>query len=103
MTSYHVITMAERVQVIFRWDKEKLEQLKAWAASERLTLQEVLETLATRFLASPDSNLITVDNNNLSTNSNVRSEDNELIASMLSRLAQVEIAVAKLNWKRIRS
>ncbi|MUL39441.1 hypothetical protein [Gloeocapsopsis dulcis] len=81
--------MSERVQVIFRWDKDKLEQLKAWAASERLTLQEVLETLAARFLDSPDRSLIIDDSNNLSI-------DNNLIANLITRLEQVENAVAPL-------
>lgn len=75
--------MAERVQVIFRWDKEKLERLKAWTTSSRLTLQEVLEALATKFLDSPDSSLITEDNNFLSADSNV-------IAEVIARLEQVE-------------
>lgn len=75
--------MSERVQVIFRWDKEKLERLKAWTSKERLTLQEVLEALATRFLDSPDSSLIAGDNKHLSTNSGV-------IAEVISRLTQVE-------------
>jgi hypothetical protein len=79
--------MSERVQVLFRWDKAKLEQLKAWAASERLTLQEVLETLATKFLESRDRSLIIDDSNNLSTN-------NSVIASLITRLEQVENAVA---------
>ena len=81
--------MAERVQVIFRWDKEKLERLKAWAAIERLTLQEVLEALATRFLDSPDSSLITGNSNDLSANSNV-------IAEVIARLDQVEKTVAPI-------
>ena len=81
--------MAERVQVIFRWDKEKLERLKAWAASERLTLQEVLEALATRFLDSPDSSLITGDSNNLSVDSN-------MIAEVIARLEQIEKTVAPI-------
>ncbi len=84
--------MSERVQVIFRWDKDKLEQLKAWAASERFTLQEVLETLATRFLDSPDSKLITEDSGLLSSNNNV-------IAELLSRLEQVEKTVAPIPEK----
>ena len=77
--------MSERVQVIFRWDKEKLERLKAWAAIERLTLQEVLEALATRFLDFPDSSLITGNSNNLSADSNV-----------IARLEQVEKTVAPI-------
>jgi hypothetical protein len=81
--------MSERVQVIFRWDKEKLEQLKAWAASERLTLQEVLETLATRFLDSPDRSLIIDDSNSLST-------DNKLITDLITRLEQVENTVTAI-------
>lgn len=81
--------MSERVQVIFRWDKDKLEQLKAWVASERLTLQEVLETLATRFLDSPDSKLIIGDSKNLST-------DNTVIADLIARLEQVENTVAAI-------
>ena len=81
--------MAERVQVIFRWDKEKLERLKAWAASERLTLQEVLEALATRFLDSPDSSLITGDSNNLSVDSN-------MITEVIARLEQIEKTVAPI-------
>ena len=81
--------MAERVQVIFRWDKDKLERLKAWAASERLTLQEVLEALATRFLDFPDSSLITGNSNNLSADSNV-------IAEVIARLEQIEKTVAPI-------
>ena len=81
--------MSERVQVIFRWDREKLEQLKAWAASERLTLQEVLEALAIKFLDSPDSSLITGDSKSLSTDSGV-------IAEVISRLSQVEKTVSHL-------
>lgn len=81
--------MSERVQVIFRWDKDKLEQLKAWAASERLTLQEVLETLAARFLDSPDRSLIIDDSNKLSV-------DNNLITNLITRLEQVENIVAPL-------
>ncbi|MBW4639777.1 MAG: hypothetical protein KME05_16385 [Gloeocapsa sp. UFS-A4-WI-NPMV-4B04] len=81
--------MSERVQVIFRWDKEKLERLKGWAASERLTLQEVLEALATRFLDSPDSSLITGDNNKDLADSNV-------IAEVIARLDQVEKTVNHL-------
>lgn len=82
--------MSERVQVIFRWDKDKLEQLKAWAASERLTLQEVLETLATRFLDAPERSLITQNSRNLSINSN-------LITDLIARLEQVENAVAPIQ------
>lgn len=81
--------MSERVQVIFRWDKDKLEQLKAWAASERLTLQEVFETLAAKFLDTPDRSLIIDDSNNLSF-------DNNLIANLITRLEQVENIVAPL-------
>lgn len=81
--------MSERVQVIFRWDRSKLEQLKAWAANERLTLQEVLESLATKFLADPDSNKITEDNSYLS-------NDNNVITSLIARLEQVEKTVAVL-------
>jgi len=75
--------------VIFRWDKDKLERLKAWAASERFTLQEVLETLATRFLDSPDRNLIIEDSKNLSS-------DNSLITDLITRLEQVENTVAAI-------
>jgi len=82
--------MSERVQVIFRWDKDKLEHLKAWAASERLTLQEVLETLATRFLGSPDRGLIIDDSKSLSSNSSV-------ITDLITRLEQVENTVAALE------
>lgn len=82
--------MSERVQVIFRWDKDKLEQLKAWAASERLTLQEVLETLAARFLDDPERSLITTDSKNLST-------DNNSIADLIARLEQVEKTVAPIQ------
>lgn len=81
--------MSERVQVIFRWDREKLEQLKAWAQVERFTLQEVLEALATKFLDSPDSTLITEDNNFLSTDSGV-------LAEVIARLTQVEKTVNHL-------
>jgi len=81
--------MSERVQVIFRWDKEKLEQLKAWAASERLSLQEVLESLATRFLGSPDSSLIIDNSKNLLS-------DNNLITDLITRLEQVENTVAAI-------
>jgi hypothetical protein len=81
--------MSERVQVIFRWDKDKLERLKAWAASERLTLQEVLETLATRFLDSPDCSLIIDDSKS----------DTELIADLITRLEQVEKTVAPIPEK----
>ena len=81
--------MSERVQVIFRWDRSKLEQLKAWAASERLTLQEVLESLATKFLADPDSKKITEDSGYISNNNNV-------ITSLISRLEQVEKTVAPI-------
>jgi hypothetical protein len=81
--------MSERVQVIFRWDREKLEQLKAWSRSERLTLQDVLESLAARFLDSPDSSLITGDNNHLLT-------DNNVITSLIARLEQVEKTVAPI-------
>ncbi len=82
--------MSERVQVIFRWDKDKLEQLKAWAASERLTLQEVLETLATRFIGSPDRSLIIDDSKNLSS-------DNSVITDLITRLEQVENTVAPIQ------
>ena len=85
-----MIAMSERVQVIFRWDKEKLERLKAWTTSERLTLQEVLEALATRFLDSPDSSLIAGDNKPLSTDSTV-------IAEVISRLTQMEETVSHLT------
>lgn len=81
--------MSERVQVIFRWDKSKLEQLKAWAATERLTLQEVLESLATKFIDSPDSSLITEERYYLST-------DNNVITSLITRLEQVEKTVAPI-------
>ncbi len=81
--------MSERVQVIFRWDKSKLEQLKAWAATERLTLQEVLESLAAKFLDSPDSRKITEDNIYIS-------NDNNVITSLITRLEQVEKTVAVL-------
>ncbi len=81
--------MSERVQVIFRWERSKLEQLKAWAASERLTLQEVLESLAAKFLADPDSSKITEDNKYLST-------DTSVITSLITRLEQVEKTVAVL-------
>lgn len=76
--------------MIFRWDKDKLEQLKAWAASERLTLQEVLETLAARFLDAPERSLITTDSKSLST-------DNNSIAGLIARLEQVENAVAPIQ------
>jgi len=79
--------MSERVQVIFRWDKEKLEQLKAWSRSERLTLQDVLESLAASFLDSPDSSLITGDNSHIS-------NDNNVITNLITRLEQVEKTVA---------
>lgn len=88
--TYQVIAMSERVQVIFRWDKDKLEQLKAWAASERFTLQEVLETLAAKFLDAPDRSLITTDSNILST-------DNNSIAELITRLEQVEKTVAPIQ------
>lgn len=81
--------MSERVQVIFRWDRSKLEQLKAWAASERLTLQEVLESLATKFLDSPDSSLITEDSSYIL-------NDNNVITTLISRLEQVEKTVAPI-------
>ena len=82
--------MSERVQVIFRWDKDKLEQLKAWAASERLTLQEVLETLAAKFLDAPERSLITQDSKNLLI-------DNIAIADLIARLEQVEKTVAPIQ------
>jgi hypothetical protein len=82
--------MSERVQVIFRWDKDKLEQLKAWAASERLTLQEVLETLAAKFLDAPERSLITQNSKNLSI-------DNIAIADLIARLEQVEKTVAPIQ------
>lgn len=82
--------MSERVQVIFRWDKDKLEQLKAWAASERFTLQEVLETLAAKFLDAPERSLITQDSKNLST-------DNIAIADLIARLEAVEKTVAPIQ------
>ena len=81
--------MSERVQVIFRWDRSKLEQLKAWAATERLTLQEVLESLAAKFLDSPDSRKIIEDNSYISNDSNV-------ITNLITRLEQVEKTVAVL-------
>lgn len=81
--------MSERVQVIFRWDRSQLEQLKAWAATERLTLQEVLESLATKFLDSPDRNLITENSSYISNNNNV-------ITNLIARLEQVEKTVAPI-------
>lgn len=81
--------MSDRVQVIFRWNSEKLKQLKAWANLERLTLQEVLEALVTEFLEHPDSSLIAKDSKPMSDGSNV-------IAEVISRLAQVEETVSQL-------
>ena len=78
----------DRVQVLFRWNSEKLKQLKDWAASERLTLQEVLEALAARFLECPDSSLITENKSSLPTNT--------LIAEVIARLEQVEKTVNHL-------
>ncbi len=85
-----VITMSERVQVIFRWDKDKLEQLKAWIGEERLTMQEVLEALATRFLSAPDRGLIVDNSNKLST-------DNKLVTDLIARLERVENTVSDLE------
>ena len=59
------------------------------AASERLTLQEVLESLAAKFLDSPDSRKITEDNIYISNDINV-------ITNLITRLEQVEKTVAVL-------
>ncbi|WP_009630546.1 hypothetical protein [Synechocystis sp. PCC 7509] len=89
--------MSERVQVIFRWDRSKLEQLKAWAASERLTLQEVLESLAAKFLADPDSRKITEDNICISSLITRLEEVKKTVAVLPERVAALELKVGELS------